>query len=83
MTKNIEDRVALNEGRYRSLADKSVDAVWVLHAETMEYLYVSPFIYELRGFSHEEMIDQLQKTIAEKEKFLKKIKMLESILPIC
>ena len=56
MDSNIEKRVASIENKYRLMADRFIDAVWVLDAATMKYLFISPDIYKLRGFTQEELI---------------------------
>ncbi len=42
--------------RYRSLAESMRDVVWTLDAETMRFLYISPAIWQQRGFSPEEKL---------------------------
>ena len=56
MDLNLEKRIASVENKYRLMADRFIDAVWVLDASTMKYLFISPDVYNLRGFSQEELI---------------------------
>jgi len=44
------------EERYRLVAENLVDAIWVLDAASMQYLYVSPSVEGLRGYSAEEVM---------------------------
>jgi PAS domain S-box-containing protein len=45
-----------SEHRYRLLAESMKDVVWILDAETLRFLYVSPSIAQLRGFTAEEVM---------------------------
>ena len=56
MDQNVEKRVASIESKYRSMADKFIDAIWVVDAETLKYLYISQDIYKLRGYTQEEVL---------------------------
>lgn len=50
------DDLAASQRRYQTLTESMKDVVWTLDAETMRYLYVSPSIFFLRGFTAEEVI---------------------------
>jgi PAS domain S-box-containing protein len=52
----VESRIASTEKKYRSMVDKFIDAIWVVDAATLKYLYISPDIYKLRGFTQEEIL---------------------------
>ncbi len=63
LTDHLEEQVQLRtaelaerEAQYRLLAESMKDVVWTLDVETMRYLYVSPSVERLRGFSPEEML---------------------------
>ncbi len=56
MGQNVEKRVAAIEEKYRKMTDKLIDAIWVIDAETFKYLYISPDINTIRGFSQEELL---------------------------
>lgn len=56
MNPKVESRIALTEKKYRSMVNKFIDAVWVVDAATLKYLYVSPDIYKLRGYTQEEIL---------------------------
>ena len=43
------------ERKYRLLAENLVDAIWVVDAETRQYVYISPSVEDLRGFTAEEV----------------------------
>ncbi|MBU2549187.1 MAG: PAS domain S-box protein [Proteobacteria bacterium] len=52
---NVEAKVHSYEERYGLLAKQMVDAVWVLDAASMKYVYVSNSVATLRGFTPEEV----------------------------
>ena len=48
--------VRAGESKYRSLTESMKDVVWTLDTETMRFLYVSPSVQQLRGFTPKEVI---------------------------
>lgn len=53
----IEEKVALNDNKYRNLTPNSfADTVWVLDVKSLVVLYISPETKKLRGFTAEETI---------------------------
>ncbi len=68
----IEDKVAENESKYRSLTENTfVDTVWVIDAKTMTLIYISPTVEELRGYSHNELIGQSAEKILSPASWIK------------
>ena len=45
-----------SEARYRTIAESVGDVVWVLDPLTLRFLYVSPSVERLRGFTPEEVL---------------------------
>ena len=43
-----------SEARYRMLAENMKDVIWTFDPETRRFLYVSPSVYALQGFTPEE-----------------------------
>jgi PAS domain S-box-containing protein len=41
--------------KYRLIAENSGDVIWILDLKTMRFRYVSPSVYNLRGFTLEEV----------------------------
>lgn len=52
-----------SEARYKLLADNLTDVIWVLD-ENMQYVYISPSVKKLRGYTPDEVIKQsLEQTL--------------------
>ena len=49
---------ALREGerKYRTLTENMKDVVWTLDTETLRFLYISPSVEQLRGYTVEEVL---------------------------
>jgi len=54
--KRAEEALAEKERHYRLLTENIKDVVWILDADTMRFRYVSPSVYELRGYTAEEVM---------------------------
>lgn len=54
-----------SEAKYRFLAENTSDVIWVLNLDTKQWLYVSPSVEKLRGYTVEEVMAQpLERTVA-------------------
>ena len=56
--KKSEKILKENEEKFRVLTENISDVVWVLDTETLRFLYVSPSVEKLRGYTPEEVIAQ-------------------------
>ena len=54
--KGSEDALRRSETKYRVLTETMKDVIWVLDAETLRFLYVSPSVERLRGFTPAEIL---------------------------
>ena len=51
---NTEESLTNREEKYRIIAENTTDAIWIYNLTKMKYSYVSPSIWELRGYTQEE-----------------------------
>jgi len=55
--RRAEERLVQSESHYRLLADNMCDVIWSMDLEG-HFTYVSPSVYQLRGYTSEEAINQ-------------------------
>ena len=57
-TRRSKEALEKSEERYRLLAENTTDVVWQLDLRTRKFTYVSPSVFQLRGYTAEEVIAQ-------------------------
>lgn len=62
--KEIEDSLRISEEKFRFLIEYASDVIWIFNLEKGEFTYVSPSMYQLRGFTAEEaMMETLEDSL--------------------
>jgi PAS domain S-box-containing protein len=56
--KILEEKLRLSEEKYRLLAENITDVIWVVNMEKDRYTYVSPSVFQMRGYTPDEVITQ-------------------------
>lgn len=51
----MQKRLKESEGRYRIFTDNMVDALWVIDAETLRFVFVTPNVKDILGYTSEEI----------------------------
>src|SRR4030043_1038896 len=54
--KKMEEALKISETRYRRLFEAAQDGILILDAETGQIVDVNPFVLEMLGYSHEELL---------------------------
>lgn len=53
---DLQAKLAASEERYRLLSETMREVIWILDAENLTFLYVSPSVQRLRGYTSEEVM---------------------------
>lgn len=56
--KNITEALKISEERERLINNNIYDVIWVLNTTAMAFSYISPSVFQLRGFTAEEAMAQ-------------------------
>ena len=63
--KEAEEALKISEEKYRMIAENTTDTIWLFNFDQGRFLYISPAIQQLRGYSVDEAMNQtLLETVA-------------------
>jgi PAS domain S-box-containing protein len=55
-SREAEERLRESEEKYRLLADNATDIIWLVDINTLKFIYFSPSVEKIRGYSVEEAL---------------------------
>jgi PAS domain S-box-containing protein len=62
--KNAEKRLLKVESMYNLISENSNDVIWVFNPDKYKFVYISPSVFKLRGYTANEIINQpLEKSV--------------------
>ncbi|MTK64767.1 MAG: PAS domain S-box protein [Methanobacterium sp.] len=56
--KKTEDVLKETESLYNIISENTGDVIWIMDLKTQKFTYVSPSVYDLRGYTPEEVLNQ-------------------------
>ncbi len=57
------------ESRYNIISENTGDVIWIFNIESNKFTYVSPSVYNLRGFTPEEVLKQTVQEVMTSESY--------------
>ncbi len=79
---NVQLALKQSEEKYRFITENTSDVIWILNLEKLNFTYISPAIYNLRGFTPEEAMAQSVEESMTKESWALVQKEIERTLGI-
>lgn len=56
LSRQTAERLQASEEKYRLLTETMKDVVWTVDTDTLRFIYVSPSVFDLRGYTADELI---------------------------
>lgn len=72
--------LSASESRYRLLAENAVDVVWLLDLRSQRFVYVSPSVERMTGFTPQEVMDRPLEALVASDSLVKLQELLVSHL---
>ena len=54
MSNRLKQKIEELEKKHRIVADNLLDAIWVIDVETLQYVYITPSIEKISGYTADE-----------------------------
>ncbi|MGB9980065.1 sensor histidine kinase [Methanobacterium sp.] len=62
-------KLAKSEEKYRLISENTMDVIWVFDPNLLKFTYVSPSVYNLRGYTSEEVLNQSLEEVLTPESY--------------
>ncbi len=64
-----ENDLKESESRYKLISEHTGDVIWIMNIETSKFTYVSPSVYNLLGYTSEEILNKQIKDVITQEDY--------------
>ncbi len=78
--KESQAQLSTSESRYRLLAENAADVVWLMDLKTQRFVYVSPSVERMTGFTPQEVMDRPLEALVAPDSLMKLNNLLQSHL---
>ncbi|HEX7555986.1 MAG TPA: PAS domain S-box protein, partial [Leptolinea sp.] len=79
--KQVEDELLQANQKYHLISEYSNDVIWVMDVETEKFSFISPSVKKLRGYTVEEMMQQMLADVLTPESYIKIKNIMSNSIP--